>query len=347
MKKIICIIFVLWGISGFSQVTLQTNTHRPDAGDTLKQYIMDTSGFTSPMPNNISGNNVTWNYSSIINTGTITTQAYVSNTAVASSTNFTGCNLVLSQGGGAYNYLKTVNTPSAQLELLGLDLGTFAKITFTNSAILLKYPFSFGNSFTDPASGTFSANTGTSVINGSATGNFATQADGFGTLILGQQAIPNVLRLKSTQSFTLFQSFLPLGTIRSVIYSYYDQNHKFPLFQVQYQTLSLIAQTPSTTASVRMNAGIPLLGLNETLAHDNIRIFPNPSSDLLYLNLDNVGFYDMEILDMDGRTVLTERFYSNEHATDVRFIKDGVYTVRLRNNASDMMSQHRFVKITR
>jgi hypothetical protein len=346
MKKISCIIFVLFVIFGFSQVTLQTNTHRPVVGDTLKQYIMDTSGFTSPMPNNVSGNNVTWNYSSIINTGTVITQAYVSPTAVASSTNFTGCNLVLSQGAGAYNYLKTVNTPSAQLELLGLDFATFAKITFTNSAILLKYPFSFGNSFTDPASGTFSANTGTSTINGSATGNFATQADGFGTLILGQQAIPNVLRLKSTQSFTLFQGFIPLGTIRSVIYSYYDQNNKFPLFQVQYQTLSLIAQTPSTTASVRMNAGIPLLGLNEISLYENINIFPNPACDFLNLNLEIIGDYDMEILDMKGRTVLSERFYSNIHTADVRTLPDGVYMIRLRNIATDKIFQQRFLKIT-
>jgi hypothetical protein len=346
MIKITSFIFVLFVTLGFSQVTLQTNTHRPGVGDTLKQYIMDTSGFTSPMPNNVSGNNVTWNYSSVINTGTTTTQAYVSPTAVASSTNFTGCNLVLSQGGGAYNYLKTVNTPSSQIELLGFDFATFAKITFTNSAILLKYPFGFGNSFTDPASGTFSANTGTSTINGSATGNFSTQADGFGTLILGQQAIPNVLRLKSTQNFTLLQGFIPLGTIRSVIYSYYDQNNKFPLFQVQYQTLSLIAQSPSTTASVRMNAAIPLLALNENSLHENIKIFPNPASDFLYINLENTGDYDLEILDMNGRTVLRERFYSHEHTMNVRIVQDGVYMIRLRNNALNKLSLHRFVKIT-
>ncbi len=347
MKIMIYLVFIFSAVFGISQVTLQANTHRPAVGDTLKQYIIDTSAFTSPMPNNISGNNVTWNYASILNTGTITTQAYVSNTAVASSTNFTGCNLVLSQGAGAYNYLKTVNTPSAQLELLGFDFGTFAKVTFTNSAVLLKYPFSFGNSFTDPASGTFSANTGTSTINGSATGNFATNADGWGTLILGQQAIPNVLRLKSTQTFTLFQGFLPLGTIRSVIYSYYDQNHKFPLFQIQYQTLSLIAQTPSTTASVRMNAGIPLLGLSEISTHENIKIFPNPASDFLYINLENAGDYELEILDMNGRAVLKERFYAHEHQADLRIVPDGVYWVRLRNSVSDKIFQHRFAKITR
>lgn len=100
----IYLVFIFSAVFGISQVTLQANTHRPAVGDTLKQYIIDTSAFTSPMPNNISGNNVTWNYASILNTGTITTQAYVSNTAVASSTNFTGCNLVLSQGAGAYNY---------------------------------------------------------------------------------------------------------------------------------------------------------------------------------------------------------------------------------------------------
>jgi hypothetical protein len=346
MKNIVYLILLFNLTSGFAQVTLQVNTHRPSAGDTLKQYIIDTSGFTSPMPNNISGNNVTWNYSSIINTGTITTQAYVSNTAVASSTNFTGCNLVLSQGPGAYNYLKTVNTPSAQLELLGLDFGTFAKITFTNSAILLKYPFGYSNSFTDPASGTFSANTGTSTINGSSTGNFASNADGFGTLILGQQAIPNVLRVKSTQNFTLFQGFLPLGTIRAINYAYYDQNNKFPLFQVQYQTLSLIAQSPSTTASVRMNASIPLLGLNEISTNENIKIFPIPAFDFLYIHLEKTGDYEMEILDMNGRTTLKERFYSHEYKADVRRIPDGVYLVRLRNSASDKISQHRFVKIS-
>lgn len=347
MKKITCIFFILSGTLGISQIILQSNTHRPAVGDTVKQFIVDTSAFTSPMPNNISGNNVTWDFSPIINTGTLNTQAFISNTAVASSTNFTGCNLVLSQGSGAYNYLKTVDTPTAQLELLGLDFGSFAKVTFTNSAVLMKYPFSYGNSFADPASGTFSANTGTSIINGSAIGNFATIADGFGTLLLGQQSIPNVLRLKSTQNFTLFQGFLPLGTIRFVIYSYYDQNNKFPLLQIQYQTFSLIAQTPSTTASVRLNSNIPLLGFNESgLPNNMVSIFPNPISEIMQLNFENLGNYILELKDINGNNIITSEINSRHYTLDVRSFADAVYLIHIKNKQTGQIYRQRMLKLS-
>ncbi|MCX8081053.1 MAG: T9SS type A sorting domain-containing protein [Bacteroidia bacterium] len=331
MKKIFTHYLLLVCLIANAQFTLQVSSHRPAIGDTNKIFIIDTSAFTIPMPNHINGNNVTWNYSSIINTGSILTQVYVSNTAVPSSTNFSGCNLVLNLGPGSYNYLKTTDTPTPQLELLGLNFGTFAQVTFTNSGVLLRFPASFGSSFTDPASGTFSANTGTSTINGSAMGNFVTSVDGFGTLILGQQTINNVLRLKSTQNFTLFQGFLPLGTIRSTIYSYYTQNEKFPLFQVQYQTLSIIAQTPSTTAAVRMNAKIPLLGLNEQFSDHDLLLYPNPSNDfILVVVSDSCLPPEWELYNTEGKKILFGNLTQNRKI-DIHTLPLGIYYLKLKS----------------
>jgi hypothetical protein len=333
----------LFSFSFYSQ-TLQVNPHRPVAGDTMKTYIMDTSGFTSGLPNNITGSNVFWDFSPIVKTSSLAaSEKYLSPSSVPSASLYPSCNLVMETTPMSYNYLKSSDVPSSKLEFLGFRLGTLARATFTNSVIYSKYPFSYGQSYTDPASGTFSANTGTGTINGSVVGSISNSADGTGTLMLGQQMIPGVLRIKSVQQFTLLQGFLPLASLKIITYNYYTQTDKFPLLSCQYQSMSFALSSPTVVGSVRMNASIPLLGLEEYREAEDITLFPNPAGEYIYL-AGMIDDMNAEIYSSEGRMIKHEFISKNEARLNIRDLPSGIYFLIVKNANGQFLRKARFVK---
>jgi hypothetical protein len=66
---------------------------------------------------------------------------------------------------------------------------------------------------------------------------------------------------------------------------------------------------------------------------DNIRIFPNPATNKLTVDLTNAGqnINDLKIFDLTGKLLINKRFTGTKTEMDLGELKNGVYILRINN----------------
>jgi hypothetical protein len=68
-------------------------------------------------------------------------------------------------------------------------------------------------------------------------------------------------------------------------------------------------------------------GVKEHSYKNNIIVYPNPFSDMLYVNnLDNI--YKFEIYSVTGGLVYTQEVHSNSESINISDISSGIYIIR-------------------
>jgi hypothetical protein len=329
MKQVLFIFLFVLSSKLFSQ-TLTQSFNEPIVGDTERTYPIDTSGFTTGMPTSITGSNSVWNFTKLIITNSVIPNAYVSPSAVSSSSSYAGCNLVLAQG-PLNNFYKSTTTPTTQTELLGFRTGTLA-LTFTNTAIVAKYPISFGSTITDNISGTF-----VFTVSGTCSGSLNTVADGLGTLQLPNGlSLSNVLRIKSVQTLSLSATLstlipipLQIGTIKQTSYYYFHSSNKFPVLTISYQSLSFLGSaTPSITGIVSGNAKILVSNVRENMINENlIKVYPNPFSSSFNIENNNaIKIESIKVFDAIGHLIFVN---SNSKEVDLSTFTKGIYLLEI------------------
>ena len=77
--------------------------------------------------------------------------------------------------------------------------------------------------------------------------------------------------------------------------------------------------------------------------YNSFEIYPNPASDEIHIRLAENGIFNIEISDINGRSVLSiDRQYINEKMTlDVSEFANGFYVIQL--NHSDQLLMKKFV----
>lgn len=307
--------------------TLTQSVNEPVTGDQERLYYIDTAAYSSGLPNSVNGNSAVWNFTGLQALSPADTTLYVAPSSVPSSTDYPGCTVV--QHGFLDIFIKSVTSPTTQTEVLGIKSGTF-NLTFTNTAIAAKYPISYGSGTTDAIAGTYTA----LGFNGPCSGVITTTADGLGTLNLPNSlSYNNVLRVKSVQTVTLTQLFVPVATIVQTIYNYYHSSQKFPILSVNYQFINVaITGTNMNTSYVTGSTGAFVTGLRENaLGSEQISFYPNPSTQYyMHLSLPsslseklNVSFYDLT-----GKKVLSQEIEAGsgtDHSILVKYLARGLY----------------------
>jgi hypothetical protein len=336
MKKI-TFFFLVVSLFRVSAQTLTQSFNEPHVGDVDPGYPLDTSAYTNGLPLNIKGNNVTWNFTSLQPISPSDTDYYVSPSSVAGASAYVGCTVV--QKSGLLNtFIKSSTTPTTQTEILGATSSSLSFL-FSNSAIAVKYPVSYGSGSTDNIAGTYTVFT----YNGPCTGVITTTADGFGTLNLPGHSYTNVLRIKSVQSLTLNQGIFPVGTGMQTIYEFYHASQKFPLLTLSYNSFGLItSSSPTVSGSARGSANsFTVVGLKEnTLDANAITIYPNPVKDNLNIVINgSVAGKEIELYDQLGRLVLYSDTTNN---IDVSTLKSGIYILQIKTDRG--IAQKKLVK---
>lgn len=328
MKRLFTSFFALFAVFFSNSQTLTQAANEPVAGDQDRLYYIDTAAYSSGLPNNVSGNSAVWNFTNLQALSPADTTFYVAPSSVPSSTDYPGCSVV--QHGYLDIFIKSTTSPTTQTEILGVRSGTF-NLTFTNTAIAARYPVSFGSGTTDALAGTYTA----LGFNGPCSGVITTTADGFGTLNLPDNlSYNNVLRVKSVQTVTLTQFFIPVATVIQTIYNYYHNTQKFPILSVNYQVISIAATGSNiATSYVTGSTGAFVTGLNENSVNDEqISFYPNPGTEsYMHLNVPlslseklNVSFYDL-----CGRKVLSQEIEpgnGRDNPILVKYLAKGLYT---------------------
>lgn len=325
MKKLLLFIAVIcFSTAGAQSLVLTKAAFEPIVGDTNRAYVVDTSYYTSGLNVGLTGANTLWTYSNLLASGNIITSAYVDPTAVPASTNYAGCTIVQKQG-ALNTFYKSVNSPSVQTEFLGINSSSIT-MNFNNSAISMRYPFSFGDLISDNFSGSF-----TFSLSGTASGNATVVADGSGTLVLPNGVVfNNVLRVKSSQN-TGFSALILTGTIKQINYSWYDASQKFPILSINYQSTSITGSgSPTVSAQVLGNKNNFVIGMNEQhLDPASVSVFPNPVSEELYVNAKGLEINSIRIINSLGQEVMREE-KTNRLSTTT--LSPGIYMAEIKTD---------------
>ena len=170
----------------YSNLTAQTTltaANNPTPGDIILEVDCDTNGVAEGNP----GANRTWNFTNIILQDSIS-QTWVNASATPYTALFPTSNLSFTNN-TAFAY---ATTSLSEYVLNGFaEPGTL--LSYSNPQTVMKYPFTYGNSFQDDFAFTW-IDSGNFIAGGS--GNIKASCDAWGTLILPSGSYANSIRVK-------------------------------------------------------------------------------------------------------------------------------------------------------
>ncbi len=84
------------------------------------------------------------------------------------------------------------------------------------------------------------------------------------------------------------------------------------------------------------------LDVNELLSEDSFKIFPNPTANELNIEIDGNDNYKVQIMDLQGRTMLKNDVVVTKSTLNVADLPDGIYIVRLSSSKGQI--NKKFIK---
>lgn len=219
--------------------------------------------------------------------------------------------LILSQDGYGYRY----RLGQDGCEEIGFaNASKMVTMVYSDPVVRMKYPFSYGQHFSDQFSGS-------NLYNGRSSfdvqGSFSVSADGWGTLVLPDRIIRNALRIKTVRQ--VLQSGV-CGSTRSVSekYYWYAPGYRYPVCMVGTMESIYGGNDPVTVRSAWIDTdqaetaatasstapADPAVMMDETVI-----VYPNPFSDQLayrYFLPERVSV-SIDLYDLSGKMLLTAR----------------------------------------
>lgn len=343
MKQKLLSTFLLATCISFAQAPINqfVNTTEQDYA------IIDS---TNPIDESASGASVTWNYTSLVQVGLNTdTNAAPTPAELSSFPNTTEVLTITTAGMPPVESKLFIRNNAGEISITGAAQGGLLTLNITNNATLGTFPVSFNFSNNDTVSGDFSGDANGTTVSGTFTGTFNTSVDAHGTLNLNDFGLGayngNVTRLKTVLSISLNAfGFLPIGTVVQTSYYYYDDTDGSLVFRTSTNVVDIDAFGTVVNETIRLYEALDrsTLGLaNNTIASNDIKLFPNPVSTTLNIKLsNNSAITTVEIFDMNGRSVLSTK--ENAESINVTNLQSGLYILNIAT--SNGFITKRFIK---
>lgn len=312
MKKILLFSLSLIGyLTNFAQPTINGIDINPVAGES---FTDNNTAYTSP---GTAGANQTWDLSSLTSNGTTTTT--VSSTTVnAANTHFSSTN------GDSY-----MNINSSAQEIIEINASNII-FTYTDGEKIIQFPLSYNTTYTDSFRATFTSGTYPAVRSGNCIGT----VDGYGTLILPNQTITDVIRINYQQDY---YDTIDLGSpfiihYISNVYTWYKAGSHFPIASLSNlesggQTTEYGAYTNETNLSVSK-----IDEINE------VHLLGNPFQSILSFTVDANASKEIEysIVDLSGQVVYQSNTTTilpgkNKLSINTENLSKGVYALKISN----------------
>lgn len=216
-------------------------THRTNA---LRANDAINGQYIEPVSIGDYGENVMWNFTRIINTGDY--KLYYTRGEDTDSLHLYGISPEF-----LYKYHITEDT----MACVGLE-SPLQYITYTQPEVILTFPFSYGDSIHAPfcAHGVYC---GTNRID--LQGETIVEADGYGSIVLENDTLYDILRVHSIRSNSINMNLLKDSTVFDPAnlkqeiresYTWYGKGFRYPLFNVESRTLyNNMTEVSSTTKS--------------------------------------------------------------------------------------------------
>lgn len=139
------------------------------------------------------------------------------------------------------------------------------------------------------------------------------------------------------------------------IYAYFctvdiNLDPRYPYFVGPYEYYGTIA--PGNTGPNGGNVNIPInanpytpviTGFDDT-EEVEIKVYPNPASELINITTDGSHVYTLDITDMHGRLVARNIISSNITQVNIQHLSDGIYMISLTDNTMGTKYINRLVK---
>lgn len=273
-----------------------TQTNAPQVGESIKLYVVDSAA--TPYAN-ITGTNVTWDYSNLTSyNGAMKTIKVIDPAQSTYSSDFgTNSDYAISVEGVYMHFLNVSAQPTKKMA----EGAVYADSTGTSIVLklgqqpaeLMDFPFDVGDNASSTVSGNADVDYNGQVFTAPATGHFTSTVDGSGTLILPSgNEYTNVMRLK-TEDTTTINSPLGIFNVYHIMYRYFDMGiSHLPIFRYEHLViiqqgstvptreyhLALSLDNENTSSIGFTNANAPAIG-------DNMNMYVVDSSATPYDNV--------------------------------------------------------------
>lgn len=301
-------------VTAVAQPSLSAANTNPIAGES---FVINTAPYMAP---GAGGANVTWNFSTLTSSGT-NTFSYVSSSSTPNGASFPNANIAYTVSGMTDYYSATGSTYAR-----AGAYGNNTAISYSDVEQLLSYPFTYNSTFVDSFKSTYTSN----GITLQRLGKITATADGYGTLVLPNGTVTNVLRVKWEEDYGDYYSGFAMYEYETTIYAWYKPG-------VHYPIMSMTELVVNQGAANRYGSYMDVSGLGafENSVAGNLLVYPNPSNSLLNidLSLQTGANVKISVINMLGESFI----YSEQTAgagnfyktLDVSGLAAGMYILQL------------------
>ena len=296
--KLLIILFM--SVIAFQFTAAQTTvTHPPSVGDRYISRACDTNNI---FPGN-TGSNQTWDYSGLILLPDSSETNWINVSGTPFASNYPNATIVSKDiENEAYSYY---TYQSGSVLYYGTSMTGLEEI-LTEPGIHYKYPFSYGDSYTDNFSGTVQNPGFVFQRNGTITST----ADAWGTIILPAGTFSNALRVRVEMIMRDSVSTpMPMSVVTEIVnYLYYVPDLKYPIFRLTYSSTTSIAGTElarHVSYSPNQTVGINQISSTVPESFNLSQNFPNPFNPVtkIHFSVSEQTNVKLTIYDMLGRQV--------------------------------------------
>jgi len=279
-------------------------------------------------------------------------QGYVAASKTKYSSEFGQATLAAGSAAGATNGIyQYYASTQKQLEYHGYVSSVFSldttytyPIVFDKPISTLKFPLTYKDTF--HTSSTYSSITkrifGEEGETDSVFGKISriVQADAYGTLLMPDQSVHQVLRLhiqESKYDSVVSDTGHRISAYDNSWYEFHSLEYALPVVTVymnndQVSSIALLDRSKSTK----------IVGINPYLLSDT-RLYPNPASNVLLIENEHAS--NIEIFSIDG-TLTTTVPVNNKAQVDISFLPTGLFLVVLKNSENQVCGRSQLVKMS-
>lgn len=299
MKRIyILLVFSICLSHLFAQVTLTCRNNGLLPGDSSRTHEITWVDPGNP------GENQVWDYSAIQYTGKTTFRGVADDPAPGKSV-LNGKPVILSEDGYDCTCISDENGFSEAGYTNAVKKMT---LKYAAPVVQMKYPFSYGQQFSQPYSGIAWYNEKNRI---EFTGTFTVTADAYGTLILPDRILKNVVRIKTLKQALQVSV---CGSTQSTIvkYYWYAPGYRYPVLIAGTTENKYGAKDPVMVRSAWANLNQQTVGAIASVTgtsdqgdtgDNSVIVFPNPFTEQVTYNyfLRKQVPAAVELYDMSGK----------------------------------------------
>jgi hypothetical protein len=110
-------------------------------------------------------------------------------------------------------------------------------------------------------------------------------------------------------------------------------------------TYEITRQNITSLSPFAVSDNLAAMGIKEVVAENGIDMYPNPSSDVVNIQVSNSGSaYSYEIIDITGQTILASANNNALNRFDVSNLQNGCYFIKITNLDNKKVVTKRFIK---